>query len=39
MRDGALSGGAIDDMVALVGIDAPLQRGVDAYVDRRNVVA
>src|SRR6476620_12011219 len=39
MLDGAFSGGAIDDMVALVGVDAPLQRSVDAYVDRRNVVA
>jgi hypothetical protein len=39
MLDGAFSGAVIDDMLTLVGIDAPLQRSVDAYMDRRQVVA
>jgi hypothetical protein len=37
--DGPFSGAAIDNVVALVGIDAPLERSVDAYLDRGDVVA
>jgi hypothetical protein len=39
MLDVAFGGAAIDDMFTLVCIDAPFQRSMDAYMNRRLVIA